>query len=258
MATTRADRTFYAVPLAAASTILICTAAGFAVYRFVPGLKNIPRPSMGAVLLAAAYGNVTYLGLPVITEVFGAGQGYVAILYDLLASTPVLFTAGTLISARFGSGKSVSLAASVKRVVMLPPLWGVAAGIAVQGAGIPVPALLLDAAAIMGRAVIPVMIFTVGLALEFRDLKRLGIAVPALAIKLALSPVLAWWIASRLGVAGVTLRVFTMEAAMPVMVLSLLIADEFDLDVPLAATCIAVSTAAMLVTVPLMMRVLFS
>jgi malate permease and related proteins len=257
IATAHADRSFFAIPLAAAATVLLCTAAGFVFYKLVPGFRGISRPAFGSILLAAAYGNVTYLGLPVITEVLGGGEAYVAILYDLLASTPILFTIGALISARFGSGKTASLAVSLKRVLLLPPLWGVAAGIAVHLTGVAVPQLLLDTAAIMGKAVVPVMIFTVGLALDFRDLKRLGIAVPALAIKLVLSPFLAWWIGSQLGVSGPTLKALTMEAAMPVMVLSLVVADEYDLDVPLAATSIAVSTVALIFTMPLMMQVLF-
>ena len=61
------------------------------------------------------------------------------------------------------------------------------------------PQPVLDAVGLMGGAVVPIMIFTVGLALDFRDVKRLAIAVPALAIKLILAPALAWWIGSRLG-----------------------------------------------------------
>jgi len=109
----------------------------------------------------------------------------------------------------------------------------------------------------MGKAVVPVMIFTVGLALDFRDVKRLAIAVPALGIKLMFAPALAWWIGSRLGMNVEVLRATTIEGAMPVMVLSLVIADEFDLDVPLAAACIAVSTVALFFTMPVMMRLLF-
>jgi predicted permease len=44
---------------------------------------------------------------------------------------------------------------------------------------------------------------------------------------------------------------------MPVMVLSLVIADEFDLDVPLAAMCITVSTVALFFTMPAVMKILF-
>jgi predicted permease len=257
IASASVDRTFVSIPLSAAATVLLCTAAGFAVYGLVPFFRNVSRPAFGSLMLAAAYGNVTYLGLPVITETLGADYGYVAILYDLLASTPVLFTIGALISARDGSGNSTSIGASIKRVAMLPPLWAVAAGIAVHLGGVTVPQLILDTARFMGKAVVPVMIFTVGLALDFRDLKRLGIAVPALMIKLLLSPVLIWWIGTQLGLSGTTLKAVTMEAAMPVMVLSLVVADEFGLDVPLTATSIAVSTVALFFTMPVMMHVLF-
>jgi malate permease and related proteins len=257
VASARVDRSFIAVPLAAAATTLAGLAAGFAAYKLFPWFKTIDRPAFGVMILAAAFGNVTYLGLPVITEMLGAQFGYVAILYDLLAATPVLLTAGVFIAARYGSGKAVSMADSLKRVLKLPPLWGVAAGIAVHAAGFAVPQIVLDTASLMGKAVIPVMTFTVGLALDFRDLKRLPIAVPALVLKLLAAPILAWWVGSRLGLTSEALKAVTIEGAMPVMVLSLVIADEFGLDVPLAATCIAVSTVALFFTMPLMMMLLF-
>jgi predicted permease len=251
------DRTFAAIPLTAAFVTLSSGAAVFALYRLLPGGRSIERPSFGVLVLAGSFGNVTYLGLPVITEMLGGRWGYVAILYDQLANTPVLLTVGALIAARFGSGSGLSVAGSLRRVFTLPPLWAVAAGVAVRSAGVAVPALILDTAMLMGRAVIPVMIFTVGLALDFRDLKRLPVAVPALLIKLVGAPLLAWWVGSSLGLGNEALQAVTIEAAMPVMVLSLVIADEFDLDVPLAAACIAASTIALFFTLPLLMRLLF-
>ena len=200
---------------------------------------------------------MTYLGLPVITEVLGAQRGYVAILYDLLATTPILLTVGVFIAERYGRGEQVSFAASIGRVLRLPPLWGVAAGMMVHLGGITVPQIVLDTAGLMGRAVIPIMIFTVGLALDFSDLGRLPIAIPALILKLGAAPVLAWWSGSRFGLTGEVLRAVTIEGAMPVMVLSLVIADEFDLDVPLAAMCITVSTVALFFTMPAAMKMLF-
>jgi predicted permease len=256
VATARVDRSFIAIPLTAAAVTLSGIAAGFAAYKLLPWFRTIERPAFGVMILAASFGNVTYLGLPVITEMLGTQFGYVAILYDLLAATPILLTAGVFIAARYGSGKAVSIAASLKRVFKLPPLWGVAAGIAVHSSGMAVPQIILDTASLMGKAVIPIMTFTVGLALDFRELKRLPIAVPALAIKLLAAPVLAWWVGSRLGMTEGALKAVTIEGAMPVMVLSLVIADEFELDVPLAATCIAVSTVALFFTMPVMMKLL--
>jgi predicted permease len=256
LASARVDRSFIIVPLTGIAAVMLCTAAGFAVYSLVPRLRKIPRPAFGVVVLAATYGNVTYLGLPVITEMLGQDKGYVAILYDLLAHTPLVLTIGAFIAARYGSGDKMSVAGSLKRVITLPPLWGVAAGIAVHFGEVTVPQPLLEAAALMGKAVIPIMTFTVGLALDFGDLKRLPLAAPALAIKLILAPVIAWWVGSRLGLTGDLLRAVTLEGAMPVMVFLLVIADEFDLDVPLAANSIAVSTVLLFFTMPLMLKVL--
>jgi hypothetical protein len=258
MATTRVDRSFLAVPLTAAVVTLLGIAAGFGIYKLINArFVRMPRPAFGVLVLAAAFGNVTYLGLPLITEMLGETFGYVAILYDLLAATPILLTIGVFIAARYGGGETVSIAASIKRVILLPPIWGVAAGITFAATGLTAPDVVLYTARLMGKAVIPVMIFTVGLALDFKDLKRLPIALPALAFKLVMAPVLAWWIGSRLGITATMLKAVTIEGATPVMVLSLVIADEFELDVPLAATCITVSTVASFFTLPVMMKLLF-
>jgi len=255
VATAKVDRSFLAVPLTAAAVTLLGLAVGAAIYRWLPWFRMAPRAALGVLVLSASFGNVTYLGLPVITEALGSRYGYIAILYDLLATTPVLLTVGMLIAARFGSGGAMSLAASFRRVLMLPPLWGVIAGIAAHA--VPLPKTILDAAQLMGRAVIPVMIFTVGLALDFRDIRRLPVTLPALAVKLLLAPVLAWLFARAMGMSGDVLRAVVIEGAMPVMVLSLVLADEFELDVPLAATCIAVSTVVSFFTLPMMMKLLF-
>jgi predicted permease len=257
MATADVDRSFIAVPLTAASVLVVSLAIAYVVYKLVPWFRNVPRTTFGVVMLSAAFGNVMYLGLPVITEALGPQYGYVAVLYDLLASTPILLTIGVFIAARYGSGKSVSFTESIKRVVLLSPLWGVAAGLAVNLFGAALPPVLIDTTELMGKAVIPVMIFTVGLALDFHDVKRLLIMAPALTIKLLLAPCLAWWLGSHLGMTENVLRAVTIAGAMPVMVLSLVIADEFELDVPLAAASITVSTVAAFFTMPVMMKALF-
>jgi len=251
------DRTFAAIPATAAIVTLCCGAAVFGLYRLLPGGRSIAGRSFGVLFLAGSFGNVTYMGLPVITEMLGGRWGYVAILYDQLATTPILLTLGAFIAARFGSGSGLSVAGSLRRVLTLPPLWAVAGGVAVRTAGVTVPPLVLDTAMLMGQAVIPIMIFTVGLALDFQDVKRLPWAVPALLVKLVGAPLLAWRVGSALGLDGEALQSVTIEAAMPVMVLSLVLADEFDLDVPLAAACIAASTIALFFTMPLLMGLLF-
>jgi predicted permease len=252
----RFDRTFVIIPLTGLLVIAVGLAAAYAVYTLVPRWKRMPRPTFAVLLVAAAFGNVTFLGLPVITETLGPELAYTAILYDLFASTPLLFTAGVFIAARYGGGKTVSPAATLKRVLSLPPLWAAVAGIAVHLTGVAVPRIVTDTATLIGKAVVPIMIFTVGLALDFRDVRRLPTALPAIALKLLLAPFAAWWIGSRLGLSEEALKATTILGAMPVMVISLVIADEFDLDAPLAAMCITTSTILLFFTMPLVMKAL--
>lgn len=251
------DRTFLVIPLTGILAIAANMMVGFLVYTLLARFTSIPRPVFGVLILSVAFGNVIVLGLPVIVELLGPEQGYVSIVYDQLAAMPMLLTTGVFLAARYGSGDAVSLASSLKRVVMLPPLWGVAAGIAVHVLGIRVPVPVMDATALMGSVVVPIMIFMIGLALDFRDMKRLPIALPAIGLKLMLAPILFWWIGSRLGLTSDALKAVAIAGAMPVMVTLLVIADEFELDVSLTAMCITVSTVAMFFSTPVVMHLLF-
>jgi hypothetical protein len=250
-------RTFAIIPMTGIIVMAACLAAAFVLYRLAPWFRNLPRPAIGVLIIAAIFGNVTFLGLPLISETLGAEHAYTVILYDSLASTPLLFTLGVFIAARYGSGKAVSWGASLKRVLTLPPLWGLVAGVLVHLSGIKTPALLLDTALLMGKAVVPIMIFTIGLALDFQDVRRVWVVFPAVAIKMLIGPIVAWWAGSYFGLGGETLKAVTIIGAMPVMVISLILADEFELDVPLTALCIAVSTVALFFTMPLVMNLLF-
>src|SRR5262245_24153266 len=77
-----------ALRIAAAAAIGVVAAllAAAALYRWM----RVDRPAMGALVLAAAFGNVTYLGLPVLEALFGPWARVVAVEYDLFASAPLL------------------------------------------------------------------------------------------------------------------------------------------------------------------------
>jgi hypothetical protein len=90
------------------TTLLIALSAAFAIALGM-SLSTLScracktRPAVtGAVILAATFPNATYLGLPVLEAAFGPWARGVAIQYDLFACTPLLFTLGILVAARYG------------------------------------------------------------------------------------------------------------------------------------------------------------
>lgn len=103
------------------------------------------------MLLASAWPNATYLGLPVLEKTFGPWARSVAISYDLFACTPLLFTLGVLLARRFGAGGlRQGFLAPLLRV---PPLWAALAGLKAEWR-----------LAVMLEAAMPSMIFGIVLA----------------------------------------------------------------------------------------------
>lgn len=245
------------VPLTAAFSICTSLAAAYLVYLPLSKRMGLDSGETGILIIASAFGNVTYLGLPIIIELYGVGAAKYPIYYDLIATTPILWIVGAQIAGRFasipanGSTSSASLHSSLRTIAMLPPLWGCLAGAALQAAHVPIPEFILKALTMLGGIVTPLMIFSVGLAITIPNVKYAAIAAPAALIKLAVSPLVAFAAARLLGVQATALKSCVIEGAMPTMVLSLLIADKFNLNTPLAAFMIVATTTLSFAVLPI-------
>lgn len=87
------------IALVAGTTVLAMVAVTLLACR----LCLAERAAVGAMLLAAAWPNATYLGLPVLDSLFGDAGRAVAIQYDLFACLPLVLTLGILLARRYGT-----------------------------------------------------------------------------------------------------------------------------------------------------------
>jgi predicted permease len=220
------------------------------VYAALGGIMHLSPQEKGVLLIAAAFGNVTYLGLPVLTNLYGSTAAKYALFYDLLATTPLLWLAGAALASRYGEGKKFDLNESGKTIASLPPVWGIFIGMALHQMNAPLPLFVLKTLDMFGSLVVPLMIFSIGLALSLPKVKHAYAIIPAVVIKLIAGPVIAYGTARMLGLTGVALTSCSIEGAMPAMVLSLLVAARFGLDVSLAAFVIVVTTVLSFFTLP--------
>ena len=244
------------VPAVAASCVLLCLLAAWIVYR--DGGRFGGRKTAGAMLLASAFGNFTYLGLPVLTQTFGDWAQSVAIPFDLFASTPLLFTAGIMVAHRYGeagqaTGQGRPIARAAQDMARVPAIWAAAAGLALALAGLPMPAWLDAMLGMLGQAVSPLMLLAIGMALRWQAdwTRRIPALLPMLAIQLGLMPLVAWGAALLAGLPEKLLPPVVVEGAMPTMVLGLVICDRFRLNASLYAEAVTLSTALSLLTLPL-------
>jgi len=214
------------------------------------------RAATGAMLLAAAWPNATYLGLPVLDSLFGDAGRSVAIQYDLFACLPLLLTLGVLLARHYGDPEAVRVyggGSPLRALTAVPSIWAAVLGVALNQTGVPLLEWLDVFLAFLADSVAPLMLFSLGLALVFgrfrgRDARPLVVVA---AIQLLLAPAFALGLVLWTGLDGVPGVGAVLEAAMPAMVLGLVFCDRFRLDTGLYAAAVTLTTALSLITLPL-------
>jgi len=240
------------IALSAAGGVLLMLGITWLVLRLVGAVPA----TTGTVLLAASWPNATYLGLPVLEASFGEWARRVAIQYDLFACFPLLMTVGILVARHYGNqGVSEN---PLKTLFKVPPLWAALAAVALNVSGIQPPTALADLLGSLGESVPPLMLLALGMSLTWESGGRgmLPLAVLILALQLAVQPAAVSLLAAGIGLSGELYRAVVVEAAMPTMVLGVVLCDRYGLDTALYAKAVTLTTAVSLVTTPLWFRVL--
>ncbi|MEH2411608.1 AEC family transporter [Nostoc sp.] len=272
---------FYQIPL----TILLSTVACLGVAILVFRAFKLQPQEKGALILASAFGNVTYLGLPVLQGLFptlALQVAKVAILCEV-TTTPLNLSLGMTLGARFKevmrdqkpkeTEADLAIGAfplltplqtcvkivrqTVQEMVKLPALWAVAIALVWKLSGLPVPAFLLQATQILGNTVTGLMMLSLGMGLRYRRIYQPLPLLIAGGIKLLISPLVVFGIATLIGIQSPYLEAIVLEGAMPTQLLTFIIADRIGLNSERLALCILINTAASFLTIPLMKTLLF-
>ena len=249
------DRQMLTVPVITITGILASLILLYPLLYRSPLGAGLARETRAAILLAGCFGNVLFMGYPVLTFLYGPMGGSYAAFADVLASTPLVWTLGVWIATRLGhpGGQGASLFGTVLR---LPPIWGFVLGFTVNFAGIDVSPLI-QAARFMGQATIPLMLFTLGLSIPWADLRPSRAIIAAVAVKLAIAPLIVLGLARLvLGELQAAQTAAILEVAMPTMLMAASLADRFRLDVRAAALTVSWSSLGFLGTLPVWIVVL--
>ncbi|WP_455234628.1 AEC family transporter [Thiogranum longum] len=240
------------------TTLLIALSAAIGIFAglllglFVCRACRVRPAVTGAVILAAAFPNATYLGLPVLEATFGPWARGVAIQYDLFACTPLLFTLGVLVAARYGSGES-NIQHMARELLRIPALWAAVPAVLLNVNSVPIPPILDGLLGLLERGVVPLMLFSLGLSLEWTRAQwhTLPGVIPVVALRLFVIPAIVLLFTTMNGWSGELRAAIVMETAMPSMVLGIVFCDRYNLDISLYAAAVTITTALSLVTLPL-------
>jgi predicted permease len=250
-ASTRLRVELLAAPLLVATGMLVTGALLYwFLYRSGMG-RSLASPTRAALLLAGTWGNIFYLGFPVVTFLYGSPAGIYPAFVDMLVATPLLWSVGVWIATRLGHiGNEVPREHPLRAMLRLPPVWAFILGVAGQFLPLDLSALA-RAAGFIGQPTIPVMMLVLGLSIPWRALRPTRAILVTVAAKLVLMPLVVWGLAAWwFGPLPVAARAAVVEATMPTMLMAILLADRFRLDNEAAALMIGWSTMLFWLTLP--------
>lgn len=218
-------------------------------------MKTTPAVT-GAIILASSFPNVTYLGLPVLEASLGKWTRSIAIQYDLFACTPLLLTVGIAFAKYYG--EHAQNENPWRELLKVPPLWAALLALALNLMAIPEPVAVMDWLNKLGNGVSVLMLISIGLSLQWnQDSKHsLPYMIPISLIQLVLVPLVVWGASSGLPLSHQQLQAIVLEAAMPSMVIGIVICDRYNLNTSLYATAVTVTTLFSFVSLPLWLWVL--
>lgn len=223
-------------------TILSCVLLSWLIYKKISSTKGIKPEVIGSLIMCSAFGNVLYIGLPILTKLYGAeGMSY-AFTYDFLASTLLTWTVAVGVCMKYGRARGVKLKNSIVTIIKIPPIWGLVAGFLLKELSISLPDELINFIHLISNYIIMFMLFIVGLSVRVVTPEKLKILMPAIIIKVFISPFFAFIYGSIVGLSGIPLNACIIEAGMPSMLLSMIFANAFGVDIRTAVEMIFLTT----------------
>lgn len=229
--------------------------------------STLPPKTKGALLIAAGFGNVFFLGLPLNKVLIGDWSMRVAVEYGLVANVLLLFTVGAILSRSFaepgGAGFKGPLNEALRdRGAWLkePLVWAAVVGLVVNLGGMKLPSWFgAIEGAIYGFLVVLLLLST-ALTLTWLDTwKTQWVNVlPAAGIQLILMPLVMWGMVSLFGSVGVqTTKALMLNSMMPAALLGFVACDRYGLDTGTYGLAFSLTTVLAIVTVPIWFNVLF-
>ncbi len=226
----------------------------FLLYHSRVGAK-LSAPTRAGLLLSGTFGNVLFMGYPLLYYLFGDEGGRYAAFADMGASTPLLWSLGVWMAVRLG-GQSRVQGNPIKAWLLLPPVWSFMVGVAVSLSGWSV-APLIRAAHLIGQPAVPVMLLMLGLSIPWRRLVPSAAIGVVVLFKLIIMPGVVWMVAKYgLGALHNAQVGAVIETGVPTMLMALSLADRYKLDVETTALAIAWTTVMFLFTLPLWLWIL--
>ncbi len=232
-----------AVLAAAVAMYVLLVALGL----LAPRMYRFPPKDRGLFSFLAIFGNVAYMGFPLVQALFGSD----AVFYAALLNIPFNCLTYTL-GVRLVSGGTEKGTLDWRQLVN-PPLVSSVLAIAIIFLPIDWPGPVAQAVEKLGDMILPLSMVIIGASLGTQKLKdvlgdwRVYAYAP---VRLIIAPVLLWLVLRPFIQDGLLLNVIVLVGATPSAAMAAMLSIEYGGDERLASRAIFVSTVLSVLTIP--------
>ena len=207
--------------------------------QYYSKLKNYSNRSTSTLQLASGYSNTSFIGFPLISAFYGEEYLSIAIICDQ-AMFLTLSTLGIITALQGGNNNTISAKFLLKRLFTFPPFIGCITALVLSSFIDLSPAEPLFNK--LSGTVAPLALFSIGLQLKFNGWKKLMSQISmSMVYKLLIGPALILVLGLVLGLKESLVKITVFESAMPTLVMSSVIAEQFKLNTKLTNMIIGIS-----------------
>ena len=244
----------YILPLLLISTLtyVLLAAAGF----WLPRLLTKRRDDEGAVGFALMFGNVGFMGYPVVASIFGHEAVFYAAVLNVV-NTFTVFTVGTILI----TGKSeVGKARFEKKVLYSTPMLSAYLTMLIVALEIDnIPGAVSQPLTMLGNITVPAALLIIGSSMSQLPLRSLiGNMTVYLttALRLVVLPLGVYYLTKMLGFSDFGANINTVVSAMPVATYGTILCLKYEKDTTMITEATFITTLLSMLTIPLLVLLL--
>jgi len=241
----------YPIPFFALGMVVVMSGLAALVARYLY-FENKDRRNI--FIVTVGFCNNVFIGLPVVTSLYGSQTIGPIFLFDLGINLAV-WTIGISIINGFDSQKLTSFVTNIFKPPMIALLLAIGLGMMEIYPG----GFIMDLTEMVGNITIPLAVLSIGITvgkMEF-DLKMLDSSMLVIIImRLFISPLIMTLGVMFFGVPELTQKVVIIVSAMPAMVLIAILSRRYDKEYNYAAMAVFVTTVISLVTIPIVVYII--
>jgi predicted permease len=204
--------------------------------------------------------NTIFIGLPVNIALFGQKSLPYVLLY-YIANTTFFWTIGVhYIQKSSKSGSNVSLSApELIKKLFSPPLIGFIVAVILIIFEVKLPPFIMDTCQYMGNLTTPLSMLFIGIVISKVNIRKINLGKDVLGIvfgRFLLSPIIVILLAYRFPISNIMKSVFIIQASMPAMTQTSIVAKNYGADEEYAAIMTVITTILAVITIPIFMSII--